>query len=161
MGPYESGFAESKPICSSTECKTTTRYWSCSCYCFAFNIFWFKSLHETALFRCIGSELGQPHFFITFTCNPQWIDITRNLLQGEKPHDRPDIVARVFNLKLKELMSEITGGLFGPSVADVHVIEFQKRILPHADILLTLEQGHKPNTPELIDQFVCADLPIQ
>ena len=38
-----------------------------------------------------------------------------------------DIVARVFNLKLKALIQEIDGGIFGRCVARVHTIEYQKR----------------------------------
>ena len=39
---------------------------------------------------------GKPDLFITFTCNPNHPDILENLLPGQQPKDRPDIVARVF-----------------------------------------------------------------
>ena len=35
---------------------------------------------------------GPPDLFITFTCNPKWCEITSNILHGEKPNDRPDVI---------------------------------------------------------------------
>ena len=50
---------------------------------------------------------GKPDLFITFTCNIYWPEIRENIRKGENPLDRPDICARVFNLKFKELMNDI------------------------------------------------------
>ncbi|UYV76485.1 hypothetical protein LAZ67_14000604 [Cordylochernes scorpioides] len=47
---------------------------------------------------------GRPDLFVTFTCNPRWTDIVENLLPNQNPSDRPDLVARVFNLKLQQLL---------------------------------------------------------
>ena len=59
-------------------------------------------------------SIGKPDLFITMTCNPKWQEITENLMEGQKPEDRPDIVTRVFNLKLKSALEEIvTYGIFG------------------------------------------------
>ena len=41
------------------------------------------------------------------TCNPQWVEITRELLPGQTVHERPDLVARVFRLKILYLMYNI------------------------------------------------------
>lgn len=41
---------------------------------------------------------GRPHLFITFTCNPTWREIADELFPHQKPHDRPDLLARVFHL---------------------------------------------------------------
>ena len=41
----------------------------------------------------------------------------------------------------------------------MYVIEFQKRGLPHAHILLILDSASKPTTPEIIDRIVSAELP--
>lgn len=30
---------------------------------------------------------GCPHLFITFTCNPKWVEITKELWEGQKPSD--------------------------------------------------------------------------
>ena len=55
----------------------------------------------------IVSECGTPDVFLTFTCNPKWREINENLYEGEKVEDRPDLVARVFRLKLKALKKMI------------------------------------------------------
>ena len=44
-------------------------------------------------------EHHKPDFFVTMTTNPYWPEITRELLDGQRPEDRPDIVARVFQQK--------------------------------------------------------------
>jgi hypothetical protein len=52
---------------------------------------------------------GYPDLFITFTCNPKWSEIQTMLdfIPGQKPEDRPDIVNRVFMIKLNELIEDI------------------------------------------------------
>ena len=49
----------------------------------------------------IVAKLSKPDLFLTFTCNPKWPEIVANLLPGQTASDRPDLVARVFKLKLK------------------------------------------------------------
>ena len=67
---------------------------------------------------------------------------------------------RVFRLKLKALLQDITHShIFGTVVAMVHVIEFQKRGLPHTHILLMLEDCYKPRTHQDYDLFVSAEIP--
>ena len=39
-------------------------------------------------------------FFVIMTCNPYWDEIVKQLLPGQMPQDRPDIVARVYRAKL-------------------------------------------------------------
>ena len=104
--------------------------------------------------------LGKPDFLITFTANPAWPEITSSLLPGQSPHDRPDIVARVFNIKLRELMEDLTKrGALGKALGWTWVVEFQKRGLPHAHILLIVAPEDKPRSPEDVDSRVCAELP--
>lgn len=49
----------------------------------------------------IVSVLGRPSYFIIFTCNPHWVEITRELLlrNGGKapPADKPDYCMHTFN----------------------------------------------------------------
>ncbi len=52
-------------------------------------------------------NFGTPDLFITFTCNPSWPDILKNLMQGQTASDRYDITSRVFCLKLIKLMDVI------------------------------------------------------
>lgn len=53
-------------------------------------------------------KFGRPALFITLTCNPRWPEITTALPPHYQPHERHDIVARVFNGKLKCMMDLIT-----------------------------------------------------
>jgi hypothetical protein len=51
---------------------------------------------------------GNPQFFITFTCNTKWPEIQEYVSYGAHSHcpstDRPDIIARVFMLKVEALL---------------------------------------------------------
>lgn len=105
-------------------------------------------------------EYGKPDLFITATCNPNWPEIRQHLYNTQQPSDRPDIVARVFRLKLKGILHDLfTKQVLGDVVASVYVTEFQKRGLPHAHILMILAQHHKPLTTEDYDKFVSAEIP--
>ncbi|KAJ5550008.1 hypothetical protein N7535_002050 [Penicillium sp. DV-2018c] len=83
--------------------------------------------NSMAIVRCFG----RPSFFITFTCNPHWLEITREQkadcrgFPAQTACDRPDLTARVFHLNLTALLSDLNGphAVFGPHVAHVHVIE--------------------------------------
>ena len=80
-----------------------------------------------------------------------------NILPGQKPKDRPDIVCRVFKMKLDELIEDLFhNGVLGACAAFCYTIEFQKRGLPHAHILLILEQKIRPDE---LDKIVCAEIP--
>ena len=104
--------------------------------------------------------LGKPDDLITFTANPSWPEILAALRPGQSPHDRPDIVARVFHLKLQALLHDLVAeGVLGKAVGWTWVVEFQKRGLPHAHILLIVASADKPRTPADIDARVCAELP--
>ena len=108
----------------------------------------------------IVRKYHKPDLFITVTCNPRWPEITEALLPGQSTEDRPDIVARVFNLKLKQIMKHLTvDGIFGKVVAFLYVVEFQKRGLPHAHILLILADEARPKTVSDVDNIVCAEIP--
>jgi len=64
---------------------------------------------------------GFPDIFITFTCNPKWPEVTRYLKKYNlTTEDRPEILCRVFKMKLDNLIGELTkknGSLFGPVAA--------------------------------------------
>ena len=105
-------------------------------------------------------EFGKPDLFITFTCNPQWKEITENLPKYQSVENRPDLVARVFRLKYKELIREIVEDqIFGKVASYFGSIEFQKRGLPHLHILLILESKYKLTTAEQVDKVVSAEIP--
>ncbi|XP_065639622.1 uncharacterized protein LOC136072347 [Hydra vulgaris] len=108
----------------------------------------------------IIKKYGKPDLFITFTCNPKWREITENLYPGQNANDRPDLVTRVFKLKLNNLLNDIfKHGVLGKVVTHVQVIEFQKRGLAHAHILLHLANDNKLETSQDIDNLICAEIP--
>lgn len=92
----------------------------------------------------LGRYYKKIDLFITMTANPKWPEITRELFPGQTAADRPDLVARVFHLKMKQLIREIfVDGILGRTVAYVFTIEFQKRGLPHMHLLIFFEQDDK------------------
>ncbi|KAF1893137.1 hypothetical protein Lal_00015568 [Lupinus albus] len=67
---------------------------------------------------------------------------------GLKPHDRPDIISRVFKIKFEELLQDLKKR---------HVLG--KRGLPHAHLLLFLHPSNKYPSPEDIDRIISAEIP--
>jgi hypothetical protein len=80
----------------------------------------------------ICREYGPPDFFVTFTCNPKWPEIAEAIFDaGQKPNDRSDIIVRVFNMKLEELLKDIRNGdAFGPCNAGILI----ESVLQHFDV---------------------------
>ena len=51
---------------------------------------------------------GYPDLFITFTRNPKWPEITRFVKSRRlTPEDRPNIITRVFKVKLDHLIKDL------------------------------------------------------
>ncbi|KAF7839029.1 putative PIF1 DNA helicase/replication protein A1-like protein [Senna tora] len=109
----------------------------------------------------ICATTGFPDLFITFTCNPKWPELDRLLKElGCKAEDRPDLVSRIFKIKLNRLIKDITKDmLYGKCSADIYTIQFQKRGLPHAHILLWLSAEDKFTTASQIDLVIFAEIP--
>nr|GEX04969.1 helicase [Tanacetum cinerariifolium] len=105
---------------------------------------------------------GNPDLFITFTSNPKWPEINEMLAYflDQRSHNRPEIGLRLFKIKLTALLDDLTkNNIFGEAQAVVYVIEFQKHGLPHAHILLWLEEHCKCTTSSQIDDIILAELP--
>ncbi|VDP59460.1 unnamed protein product, partial [Heligmosomoides polygyrus] len=108
----------------------------------------------------IVSKYGKPDVFLTFTCNPRWEEITVNLAPNQIASDRRDIVARVFNMKVKALCYELfKRKVLGEVSVYIYVIEFQKRGLAHMYMLITLKDGWNVNTAAQVNILICAELP--
>ena len=115
-------------------------------------------LYQDAM--AIVRHFGKPDLFITFTCNPKWPEITKELLPHQTAADRPDLTSRVFHIKLQELLKDLcTKQCLGKVIAYVYVVEFQKRGLPHAHILLILAPEDKIHSFEKYDSIVSAEIP--
>ncbi|KAI9107797.1 hypothetical protein K1719_021133 [Acacia pycnantha] len=109
----------------------------------------------------ICSWAGYPDFFIAFTCNPMWPEITRHCNKdGLKPCDRPKILSRIFHIKLRKFMRILKDeNIFGSIKADVYTIEFQKRGLPHVHIILWMSDSVKIKTATQVDSLISAEIP--
>ncbi|GJY34350.1 hypothetical protein Tco_0418819 [Tanacetum coccineum] len=103
---------------------------------------------------------GCPDLFITITCNPNWPEIARYMREHNLTStDRPDVLSRVFKMKLDQLMKDVKElRLFGRVQAAVYTVEFQKRGLPHAHICLFLHKDKVPNV-EHINKYISAEIP--
>jgi hypothetical protein len=110
---------------------------------------------------CIGIcwKFGCPDLFVTFTSNSAWAEILGALPPRLTPSDRPEIVDRVFKIKLNILIDDIKKkNFFGPINAVVYTIEFKKRGLPHAHIIIWLKK-ERPWNAAMVDTFISAQLP--
>jgi hypothetical protein len=117
-----------------------------------------NNLYQDAM--AIVSQTGKPDYFLTFTCNPHWKEIQDELLPGQTAIDRPDLCSRIFNLKLAELIKDLRcDKVLGSILAMIYTIEFQKRGLPHAHFLITVDNENKPRSSDDFDQRVCAEIP--
>ncbi|XP_022030290.1 uncharacterized protein LOC110931193 [Helianthus annuus] len=69
---------------------------------------------------------GYPDFFITITCNPKWPEVKRFLKDTTiNPEDRPDILCRIFKIKLDSIITDLKEkALLGTVQAVVYTVEF-------------------------------------
>jgi hypothetical protein len=89
----------------------------------------------------IVRKYGKLDIFLTMTCNP-------------------DLVARVFRAKLEELKRRLLKkGILGKVKAYMHVLEFQKRGLPHAHFLLIMKRKYKLTCPDQYDLLISTEFP--
>ena len=107
----------------------------------------------------IAAHLGNPTFFVTMTCNPDWPEIRCKLRPGQNFSDIPTVVNRVFKQKLSLLLHTLKT-MFpnaGSQRYSIHCVEFQKRGLPHAHILIKYDRDCI--SPDDIDSVVSAEMP--
>ncbi|KAF7174540.1 hypothetical protein CNMCM6106_009076 [Aspergillus hiratsukae] len=89
------------------------------------------------------------------TTNPQWSEIQSQLLPGQDVTDVPAVVCRAFRARLGVLKAFLRKR-FGGLVYEISVVEFQKRGLPDAHIVVKFKQ--EPPLSAL-DIFISAELP--
>jgi hypothetical protein len=84
----------------------------------------------------ISTPYGAPTSFLTFTMNPYWLDF-QALKRGDGPYSDSAMATIIFRSKMNTLMKFIhSRKMLGKVSAFVGRIEYQKRGLPHAHILL-------------------------
>ena len=79
----------------------------------------------------IVRHFRKPDIFLTYTFPPNTPELVAELLPGQSPQDRPDLVARAFEVKKNLLLNEIIkGGVFGRIVGYISVVEYQVKFWP-------------------------------
>jgi len=117
---------------------------------------YYQQLYMDAM--ALPKKFGKPDLFLTFTCNPNWPEIRAALPPRSHWRHHTDIVERVFMLKLRSLIRDIVDAqIFGPVLAYVFRIEWQARGLPHAHMLIILQD--KILSERQVDAVISAEMP--
>ncbi|KAA6387270.1 MAG: putative ATP-dependent DNA helicase PIF1 [Streblomastix strix] len=96
---------------------------------------------------------------IIFTSNPRWDEII-SIIGDDSPANHPNIVSKILIIMQQELLDDIVKHhILGKVSCYCYGIEFQKRGLPHAHILITFQQEDKLNTTNKIDNIISAEIP--
>lgn len=87
----------------------------------------------------ICKSYGYPDLFVTLTCNPKWPEVVRFVeALNLKPEDRPDILSRVFKLKLDLLISKLKDEkILGEIVGGISVLLFFLLSYNYVNLLFT------------------------
>ncbi|OWY92737.1 Helitron helicase [Phytophthora megakarya] len=109
----------------------------------------------------IVRELGAPNLFITYTCNPKWVEIKENLRPGQTAADRPDILARVFMQKLKAISKDLDEGVLGIQAARIHTPEDKPLTAEAVNRLVSAELPDKEKHPQLYETVVTCMLTVR
>lgn len=105
----------------------------------------------------VVTRMGPPDLMITFTANPMWPEIQANL-PGQRGMDRPDLVNRVFKIKLRELLKDLKSKVFNKQTYALYVCEYQARGLVHAHIIIKFD-GDGPQQSNEVDKWIWTNLP--
>ena len=80
---------------------------------------------QQAAMACVR-KFGRPDLIITETTNPRWPEIFDSLTPGQQPHDRPDLLVRVFRLKIQNVLN------FKSLVYRMHLFFFGCHMMPNS-----------------------------
>ena len=119
---------------------------------------WYKGKCQDAI--ALVQAYSKPSLFITMTCNPNWPEIQNEIQRDNTELDKTFLITKVFNQKLQKLLDLLVEkNILGKVVAHCYTVEFQKRGLPHAHILLWLSTEDAPHDAETIDKIISAEIP--
>ena len=99
--------------------------------------------------------------FITFTTNLKWDKITRELLPRQTATDRPDLVMRIFYIKVTHFLHNLKWKqIFSWYRGCVQTIKYQKQGLSYIYLLLFLYPYNRDRLLDLavINYFISAEL---
>ena len=120
---------------------------------------WYYGEYQDGMARC--RRFHKPDLFITFTCNAKWPEIVQSMKGFEAGSNfRPDLIARCFNIRLELFIEDLQKNcVFGDVLGYMYTVEWQKRGLPHAHILLFLTKECKFRSPADVDRVIRAEIP--
>jgi hypothetical protein len=102
---------------------------------------------------------GIPNIFLTFICNPNWQEIIVKFKLNQTASDCPDLVVRVFQMKVKALLKGVVKiGWFAKVIKNIWTREYHNQSLPHIHLLLIFPPKQKVSTTENIDHSVSVEL---
>jgi len=108
---------------------------------------YYRELYADAM--TLPAHYGGIDYFLTFTTNPSWPEITDNASIGSGMNS-PDLYCRVFYAKMKALLTDILQhGVLGVVVAYAWAVEFQQRGLPHLHACFIMRPEDKPHSIEV------------
>jgi hypothetical protein len=81
----------------------------------------------------IINERGRPTVFITAIANSDWNQISNQLMKDQSCNDRPDVVGRCFQFKLKLLLRNLRNGTY-----------FNGNIMEYVFFSITWRKGQLP-----------------
>jgi hypothetical protein len=97
--------------------------------------------------------------FLTFTCNSNWQEVIMELEPNQTAFDCLDLVARVFQMKVRALLKGVAKiGWFAKVIVNILTREYQKQGLPHIHLLVIFPLKQKVSTIEDIDHLVSVKL---
>ncbi len=121
---------------------------------------YFQQLYQDSM--AIVGHFGRPLLFIAFTADPNWTEV-QDLLRGTglTAADQPDLVARVYHLKMKAFMEDLRKNhIFGRHMGHCYRIEYQKHGLPHSHLLLFSMKMTTFSTLQLLTRSFVPNFPI-
>jgi hypothetical protein len=90
----------------------------------------------------------RPDYFITFTANLQWPEIVDNLFPRQQPINQPDLIVRVFQLKIQKFLADLKNSVLGLYAGYVNTIKYQKQGLLYIHLLLFFLASARICTPK-------------
>ena len=114
---------------------------------------------QTADSLALARTYSPPSFFVTMTCNPDWLEIKSQLQSGQNTFEVPTVMARAFKIRLQRLMHLLKTKM-GMIVYITTSNEFQRRGYPHSHIIVKVDYHLSRLAQVYVELQVDPKLPI-
>jgi hypothetical protein len=122
---------------------------------------YFEQLYQDS--RAIERHYRQLSLFITFTANPNWLEVQDLLWEDSyelAAADRPNLVNRIYQCKMEAFLEDLRKHhIFGRWMGHCYRIEYKKRAMSHFHLLQFLHADDHFLNPATIDKIICAKFP--